>query len=100
MDELFDKPVAINEAMRQALARMYADKDMREFLIRTTQAANQNSVKALDAGKPDLAMRFANRATAWQDLLEKGKQNFIHFEAIKKSLKDPLKNAKVEEVKL
>ena len=76
MENEFDNPKMVTEAMRVALARAYADGDLREYLIRTSQAAHQSALILLDAGKHEEAKRFANRSVAFKDLLEKAKSEF------------------------
>ena len=76
MENEFDNPKMVTEAMRVALARAYADGDLREYLIRTSQAAHQSALILLNAGKHEEAKRFANRSVAFKDLLEKAKSEF------------------------
>lgn len=77
----FEEPKDVTEAMRQSLARSYADVDFRAYLVRTIQASHQNALTLLDAGKSEDARFHANRAKVFKQLLDKGKEYFIHFEA-------------------
>ena len=88
MENEFDNPKMVTEAMRVALARAYADGDLREYLIRTSQAAHQSALILLDAGKHEEAKRFANRSVAFKDLLEMAKSEFKTQKVVTKEEKD------------
>ena len=97
MENEFDNPKMVTEAMRVALARAYADGDLREYLIRTSQAAHQSALILLDAGKHEEAKRFANRSVAFKDLLEKAKSEFNRTQKVGKIKDEPNATEKREE---
>lgn len=78
--------------MKQALARMYADPFMKEYLFNAIAIANTNALTLLQQAKFTEAQTYAARSSALRQLLEKGKENFTHFEKIKSSLKTNAKN--------
>jgi len=80
--------------MRDALARMYADGFMREYLMNAIAIANSNAIALLEVGKFTEAQAYSARAKALRQLLEKGKEHFVNQENIKKTLKEPLRNSK------
>lgn len=97
--EDFLEPKLVTEGMRQALARMYGDTLMREYLTNAVSVAKSNALTLLGLGKYEDARDYLSRAKSLVQLLGKGKQHFIHFEGLK-TTKDPLKGFKVTEVKL
>lgn len=99
METDFIEPKRITEAMKQALARMYGDGFMREYLINTIAINKHNSLTLLSRHQPDDARDYLSKAKALEQLLKIGKENFIHFEGLK-NLKDPLRSLEVKEVKL
>lgn len=96
---MFEEPKHITDGMKQGLARMYGDTHMREYLVNAISIAKHNSLALLGTGKHEDARDYLSRAKSLEQLLEKAKQNFIHFESVRTS-KDPLKGFKVSEVKL
>ena len=80
-----EKPTQINEAMRSALARMYSDKDMRDYLQNAMRIANAKLLLLLQMNKVDEAKVQATVYDTMKQLLEKGKENFVHFDKIKQN---------------
>ncbi len=96
----FEEPKQVTEGMRQGLARMYSDAFMREYLVNAIAIAKSNALTLLGAGKNEEARDYLSRARALEQLLEKGKQHFVHFEDTKKKLKRPLESLSVDSTKL
>lgn len=93
--DTFDEPTQITEGMKEGLARMYADTFMREYLLNAIAIAKNNAIVLIETGKVAEAQAYASRAKSLTQLLEKGKQNFVHFDKIKHKLK-----ANIAEIKL
>lgn len=89
---MFDEPKQITEGMKQGLARMYSDTFMREYLYNAIAIANSNALTLLESGKFVEAQTYSARSRSLKQLLEKGKENFVHFDTIAKKLKDPLRD--------
>lgn len=81
--------------MKQGLARMYGDTFMREYLHNAIAIAKSNALTLLGSGKYEEARDYLSRSKSLSQLLEKGKQNFTHFESINKKLKEPLEEVKI-----
>lgn len=94
--EEFIEPKQVTEGMKQGLARMYSDTFMREYLINAIAIAKNNAITLIEAGKFTEAQAYASRAKSLTQLLEKGKEHFVHFETIARKLKEPLKDMKYE----
>ena len=99
MDILFEEPKQVTEGMKQGLARMYADTFMREYLHNAIAIAKNNAITLIESGKFTEAQAYASRAKSLTQLLEKGKEHFIHFDTIAKRLKEPLQDKKNNYVK-
>ena len=95
----FVEPKQVTEGMRQALARMYGDAFMREYLQNAVSVAKSNALTTMGLGKYEEARDFLSRSKALEQLLAKGKEHFVHFEQLKKT-KDPLKGFNISEVRL
>ncbi len=89
MDELFLEPKNITDGMKQGLARMYADTFFREYLHNAIAIAKSNALLLVGNGKYEDARDYVSRAKSLEQLLEKGKQYFVHFDSIQKKLKKP-----------
>lgn len=85
--EEFQEIKELNEGMKQALARMYADPFMREYLQRTISIAKNNAIVLMETKKFDEASAYSSRAKSLAQLLSKGKNYFMHFDKIKKGSK-------------
>lgn len=81
---MYEAPTPVTEAQKKALARMFADNDIRGYIIHAIQVANQNSVKCLRARQPELAAQYSTRAETVENLLNMMKLWFIHFDKIEK----------------
>ena len=101
MNNSFEEPKQVTEGMKQGLARMYGDTFMREYLYNAIAIANQNALTLLETGKFTEAQAYSARSRSLKQLLDKGKEHFIHFEDVAKRLKEPLGSIKnLEEIKL
>lgn len=85
MDNEFKDPERITEAMKGGLARLYADIDIREYLMHATNIANHNVLASLKANDTDKAKEFAIRLEVLKQLLEKGKLMFAQAEKLKRA---------------
>jgi hypothetical protein len=94
-EDVYAQPIPITAAHRGALARMYADQDMREYLVNVMRGANHNAMAMLEAGKVEEARGYSGRFRVVKDLLEKGKEHFINIEKINR-MKEPLHEKEVE----
>lgn len=88
-----NEEIRITAAMKEGLARLYADEGVRGYLLMEIQQQNQNAMHELDNSRAESAARFAQRAKAFQDLLDRGKSYFTMIERLKvekeKELKAP-----------
>ncbi len=97
---MFEEPKQVTDGMRQGLARMYADPFVRDYLHNAIAISKHNTVVLVGKGKYEEARDYASRAKALEQLVEKGKEYFAHFEKVNKSLVEPLRELQVEEVQL
>jgi hypothetical protein len=98
---VFDEPKPVTEGMKQGLARMYADTYMRDYLRNAVAIAKQNALVMLEQGKFTEAQAYSSRSKSLEQLLDKGKEYFTHFENVARKLKEPLKHIVLkDEVKL
>lgn len=88
--DYFDEPEKLTDAHKQALARMYADAALRDYLEQTMRVANQNAMLMLEAQKLIEAQAYASRYKSIKQLLAKGKEYFIHFDKLR-GIKEPLR---------
>lgn len=102
---LFDlHPVDLNEPreatamMRQSLATMYGDNGFRAFLENAVKYANKSLISAASM---EQVIFYRSRIETLMQLLNMGKQHFIHFEMLR-AKKEPLREVEhqVAEVKL
>jgi hypothetical protein len=77
------KPSNLTEAMKGGLARMYADEDIRAYLVHAIAIANHNVLSSLKSGKTEAATDFAVRLETLKQLLDKGKSCFSTAEKLK-----------------
>lgn len=80
----YKDPDKITEAMKSGLARMYADSDVREYLIHAMNIANHNVLAAVRVGKPEEAKDFAARLDTLKQLHDKGKTLYARAEELKR----------------
>lgn len=78
-------PERITESMKGGLARMYADADIRAYLIHAINIANHNVLANIKLGKNDIARDFAARLDALQQLLDKGKTMYSQAERLRRT---------------
>jgi pantoate kinase len=94
----FTMPKETNMAMREALARLYADPALRSFLENAVKFANRSLIASATL---EQSIFYKSRIETLMQLLNMGKQHFIHFE-MKKARKEPLQMVgdMVAEIKL
>lgn len=94
----FSEPKEANMAMREALARIYAEPALRAFLENAVKFANRNLVASATM---EQSIFYKSRMETLMQLLNMGKQHFIHFE-MQKARSEPLKAVEksVPEVKI
>lgn len=98
--EQFEEPKNVSDEHRHALAKMYADRALRDYLEKCIRIANENVIRSLKKGDERIARDYVARIDSFRQLLEKGKTHFVHFETIERKLKEPLGSAGAKEVKL
>lgn len=105
VEKLFDLyPLELNEPkeatalMRQSLATMYGDNGLRAFLENAVKYANKSLISA---NSMEQVIFYRSRIEALMQLLNMGKQHFIHFEMLR-SKREPLREVEhqVAEVKI
>ncbi len=79
-------PKETNMAMREALSRMYSDPAMRSFFENAVKFANRSLIGSATV---EQMVFYKSRIETLLQLLNMGKQHFIHFE-MKKARKEPL----------
>jgi len=96
-----DTPKAATTAMREGLARAYADKEWRSFMENAVKFATHNLIRATTERQ---MITYQARIDVLMQILNMGKQNFIQFEMLKAAIakREPLKDIEhqVEEIKL
>ncbi len=80
-------PKETTMAMRESLARLYADPAMRGFLENAVKFANRSLIAS---ATPEQMLFYKSRIETLLQLLTMGKQHFIHFE-MKRAGKEPLR---------
>lgn len=83
----FSTPKETTAAMRESLARMYGDNAMRLFIENAIKFANRSLISAV---LPEQMIFYKSRIETLLQLLNMGKQHFIHFE-MKRAGSEPLK---------
>jgi hypothetical protein len=91
--DFFEEPTPVLEKHKAALARMYADPDIREYLETTMRVANQNAMVMLEGQKVIEAQAYAARYKSIKQLYLKAREYFIHYEKLRLA-KEPLRNVK------
>lgn len=81
----YKQPEKLTEAMKGGLARLYADTDIREYLMHAINIANHNVLASLKSDKGDAAKEYAVRLDTLQQLLEKGKLMFAQAEKLRRT---------------
>ncbi len=82
------EPKETNMAMRESLARLYADPAMRAFLENAVKYANRSLIAAVS---PEQHVFYKSRIETLLQLLNMSKQHFIHFEIKRAGRKEPLR---------
>lgn len=91
MDKYQD-PEKLTEAMKAGLAHMYADNDIRAYLIHMVNVYNHNALIAVRGGENDKARDFTAKFDTMKRLLENGKAMFVKAEQIRsKTLEEQMK---------
>ena len=88
--DFFDEPKPMLEKHKAALARMFADPDLRDYIENAMRVANQNAMLMLEAQKVVEAQAYASRYKSLRQLLSKGREYFIHYDKLRRS-KEPLR---------
>lgn len=81
----YKDPEKLTEAMKAGVAKLYADSDIREYLIHTLNVYNHNVLVATRAGKSDLARDYTAKFDTMKKLLENGKLMFSQAEKLKRA---------------
>lgn len=84
----------INSAMRESLARMFGDTNYRLFLENSIKFANQNLLRSTTL---DQNIYYKSRIETLLQLLNMGKQHFVHYEMIRTSVDKKKQFQKVDE---
>lgn len=92
-DDFFEDAQPVLEKHKAALARMYADPDVRDYLENTMRVANQNAMVMLEGQEVVKAQAYAARYKAIKQLYLKAREYFIHYEKLRLA-KEPLRNVK------
>jgi len=94
----FTVPKDTTMSMRESLARMYGDPPMRAFLENAVKYANKSLIACSTL---EQMIFYKSRIETLLQLLNMGKQHFVHFE-MQRARKEPLRSmeAVVPEVKL
>lgn len=103
LEKLFDlvpvdlkEPKEISTAMREALARMFGDPNLRGFLENAIKFANQSLIRSV---KEDQMLFYKARIETLMQLLAMGKQHFVHFEMLQRKVeKQPLEKEVITKV--
>ncbi len=92
------EPKETNAAMRESLARTYADPHMRAFFENAVKYGTRSLIKARNT---DEMIFYKSRIETLLQLLNMSKQHFVHFEMMKKR-GEPLRAVEnlVDEIKL
>lgn len=89
-----DAPRPITASQKQAMARLWADEEIKNYIMHLIQMANKLAMEAINKGNQQAGMFYSNRFTVLKQLLEVAKNEFINFEAGRKNYKMPLKRGK------
>ena len=79
-----DEPTKTTMGMREGLAQMYADPSMRAFLENAVRYATRSLVRS---STPESMIFYKSRIETLLQLLNMGKQHFVHFEMLRASSK-------------
>lgn len=75
----FDDPQKISIPMRESLARMYGDTNLRGFFENAIRLQNQNLLRATER---EHMLVYKAKIEILMQVLAMGKENFIHFEMV------------------
>lgn len=94
----FSEPKETTMAMRESLARLYGDPAMRAFLENAVKYANRSLIASVS---PEQHIFYKSRIETLLQLLNMGKQHFVHFE-MRKARREPLRSveAVIPEIKI
>ena len=82
MDKYYD-PEKLTESMKSGLARMYADDDIRGYLLHVMSVYNHNTLVFVRAGKSEEARDSTAKFDTIKKLIENGKAMYTQAEKLK-----------------
>ena len=92
MDEYQD-PEKLDEQMKAGLARMYADNDIRRYLLHALNLYNHNVLVSTRAGKPELARDYTAKFDTMKKLIDNGKLMYSQAEKLRsRTLEEQIKD--------
>ncbi len=89
----------ITTAMKEGLARMYADEGCRAYILMEIRHQSENALKALDSTDPNKnehAARYSQRAKAFQDILTRGQEFFTHYDKLRSAREGLVEKEKLQ----
>lgn len=96
--DTYQDPEKLTESMKAGLARMYADDDIRSYLIHMVNVYNYNALVSVRKGETDKARDFTAKFDTMKKLLENGKTLFTRAEQLRsKPLEELIKEKDHEE---
>lgn len=96
----YQDPEKLTEAMKSGLARMYADEDIRAYLLHMINVYNHNVLVSLRSNATDTAKDYTAKFDTMKKLLDNSKLMFSQAEKLKaKPLQELIKEKDYEENK-
>lgn len=83
--QTLEEPEGMNDAMRGAFARMFADSEFRNLLIHLAQRANQGILSSISSDM-ETAKVYATRYHTYNRMYELGQFYYTRLEKFKKEL--------------
>lgn len=84
--------------MKSALARMFADEDMRAYLTHMISVYNHNILSSIRMGESEKARDYTSKFDTMKKLLENGKAMFTKAETLRsKPLEELVKEKDLED---
>lgn len=94
--EEYKDPEKITESMKSALAKMYADEDMRSYLMHMVAVYNHNVLISARAGEIEKARDYTAKFDTMKKLLDNGKIMYTQAERLRsKPLSEQLQAEKI-----
>lgn len=84
-EDSFKDPEKITETMKAGLAKLYADEDIRAYLLHMVNVYNHNILVSLRGHVPEKATEFTAKYDAIKKLLENGKLMYSQAEKLKQT---------------